>query len=287
MLFGMIGDLVALSNDHGLIGAEMSRVKRTKAKLKTQQVLVLSILGMLLAPAVDADGVGVVGQDKSAGSMQELKQHFSSCLKPPAEAAASRPTFYFSLTAKGTIVAQPRIVWFGFKGDQEERKRLLPEIERSFFNCLPLKLSSEMASTLPGEVYFLQYVIGSNGQTTAVIFRPFGSHGGGTFAPLPLEPIEPDFEPPSPALCFESRRPGERRSAPDVCGPRSCCCGLASRDIFEPTPDICAPRRKRGLPEAPRPPPCLSSISGPVVQLGWQVAIGASDPSHVVCYHTA
>ena len=181
------------------------------AALKTRLTVVPSLFAVLVSTIVSTDSLAMTERSKPAANMQDLKQHFATCLRLPPEAASTRPTFYFSLTRQGTGVAHPRIVWFGFKGTPEVRMRLLPEFESSFLGCLPLDVTSEMASTLPGEVYFLQYVLDSTGQTSAVVFRPFGSHGGGSDSRLPLESPEEGFVPPTPGI--ELREPPARRDA--------------------------------------------------------------------------
>jgi hypothetical protein len=88
----------------------------------------------------------------------------------------TRITFYFSLNNGGQIVGgKPRTVSFGFKGVEDDRRRLEIEAEDALTKCWPLSLSMDLARTIPGKVYFLQFEVDAQGRTD-VLFRPFGSH---------------------------------------------------------------------------------------------------------------
>jgi hypothetical protein len=108
--------------------------------------------------------------------MHDLQQHFESCFQIPQDVSGSRLTFYFSLDSAGRIIGgQPRTVWFGLRGGLGERGRLIASANEALVRCFPLALNSEMARTIPGKVYLLQFEIDQGGLET-VLFRPFGSH---------------------------------------------------------------------------------------------------------------
>ena len=110
--------------------------------------------------------------------MRDVQAHFAACFHPPQDAEGSRITFYFSLTRDGQVYGQPRIVWFRFKGSPENRKLLAADFPNAFKRCLPVPLSEDMARTIPGKVYFLQFEVGAQGsKSTRVALGPYGSHG--------------------------------------------------------------------------------------------------------------
>jgi hypothetical protein len=133
-----------------------------------------------------------------AASLRDVRDHFAGCFAPPGEAANTRVTFYFSMNAKGGVVAAPRTTWLGFTGSPQDRDREIGKFVQSFDACLPVALDRRMAATLPGKVYFLQYVVGRDGHEEQVLLRPFGSHGGGGPGIIaPREPVGPgNIEPP-------------------------------------------------------------------------------------------
>jgi hypothetical protein len=131
----------------------------------------------ILAAALIAIPAAAAGsQEKPAATMRELQTYFAACFRPPREADGTRITFYFSLKSDGEIYGQPRLVWLGYSGNPDDKKRLSAEFRDAFQQCLPLRLNAEMARTIPGKVYFLQYNVSPQG-TAQVMLRPFGSMG--------------------------------------------------------------------------------------------------------------
>lgn len=111
-----------------------------------------------------------------AETMRDLQDRFAACFQPPSQAEGTRLTFYFSLDSNGQIVGgKPRTVAFGFKGADDDRSRLDNEAEDALTKCWPLSLSADLAGTIAGKVYFLQFEVDAQGRTQ-VLFRPFGSH---------------------------------------------------------------------------------------------------------------
>ncbi len=108
--------------------------------------------------------------------MHDLQLYFADCIKPPPEADGTRFTYYFSLKGDGTVFGRPRIVWLGYGGGPEDRKRLISGFRDAFQQCLPLRLDALMSRTIPGKVYFLQFKVGAQGDTE-VMLRPYGSMG--------------------------------------------------------------------------------------------------------------
>jgi hypothetical protein len=106
-----------------------------------------------------------------------VQSHFAACFQPPQAADGSQITFYFSLKSDGEIYGEPRINWLGFKGSADDRKLLMPEFLNAFEHCLPLQLSEDMAKTIPGKVYYLQFRVGEGSKGTQVMLRPYGSMG--------------------------------------------------------------------------------------------------------------
>jgi hypothetical protein len=113
---------------------------------------------------------------RPAETMRDLQSSFAACFHPPREADGTRLTFYFSLDSNGQMVGgKPRAVAFGFTGSEDDRNRLDTDAEDALTRCWPLSLSTDLASTIPGNVYFLQFQVDTQGKTQ-VLFRPFGSH---------------------------------------------------------------------------------------------------------------
>jgi hypothetical protein len=107
--------------------------------------------------------------------MGDVQTHFADCFRLPHGADGSLITFYFSLTRAGQLYGRPRVVLLGFKGSPESRGLLTADSLKAFNECLPIPLKEELARTIPGKVYFLQF----NARTSSdVILRPYGSHGG-------------------------------------------------------------------------------------------------------------
>jgi hypothetical protein len=109
--------------------------------------------------------------------MGDVQAHFADCFRPPH--VDGLITLYFSLTRAGRVYGRPRIVLLGFRGSPESRSLLSAQSLKAFDQCLPIPLNEELAKTIPGKVYFLQFDKAS-GKT---ILRPYGSHGGPIFIP--------------------------------------------------------------------------------------------------------
>jgi hypothetical protein len=111
-----------------------------------------------------------------AETMRDLQDHFAGCFQPPSQAEGTQITFYFSLDSNGDIIgSKPRTVAFGFSGSESNRNRLDTQAEDALGKCWPLPLSADLARTIPGKVYFLQFQVDAQGRTQ-VLSRPFGSH---------------------------------------------------------------------------------------------------------------
>lgn len=111
-----------------------------------------------------------------AKTMRDLQGYFKDCLQPFHEADDAQINIYFSVRRDGRIYGQPRVVWFGPRGNNaDDRRAILADFLRSFESCTPLQLSPLMAESIPGKVYYLQF----NGSAAGakVIVRPFGSEG--------------------------------------------------------------------------------------------------------------
>jgi hypothetical protein len=133
-----------------------------------------SLIFVAALAAIPALGAPV--QDKPAATMRDLQAYFATCFQPPPEADGTRITFYFSLKSDGVIYGRLRVVWLGYGGSRDERKSFISGFRDAFAQCLPLRLNAEMARTIPGKVYFLQFAVGPQGGAQ-VLLRPFGSMG--------------------------------------------------------------------------------------------------------------
>ncbi|WP_020175573.1 hypothetical protein [Methyloferula stellata] len=131
---------------------------------------------IIVAALVAGPAQGAPVQENPAASMHDLQTYFAACVQPPQEADGTRITFYFSLKSDGAIYGRPRVVWLGYSGNRDDRKRLISGLRASFVQCLPLRLNAEMSRTIPGKVYYLQFIVGAEGETQ-VLLRPFGSMG--------------------------------------------------------------------------------------------------------------
>ena len=165
---------------------------------------------MLLTAAVALPGVVWANPDRPAANVRDLRDHFASFFQPPSVAKNTRVTFYFSMNAAGGLIGRPRTTWLGWDGPATDKARDIAAFETAFSGCLPVALDRRMAAVLPGEVYFLQYVVGPDGHDRQLLFRPFGSHCG--IAPgviMPRAPVRPGApEPPPlarPAPAFSPR----------------------------------------------------------------------------------
>ena len=112
---------------------------------------------------------------KPAATMHDLQDHFAACFQPPPDAGGTRITFYFSLKSDGQVFGRVRTIWFGFKGSADDRRTSISRFDDMFAACLPLSLSTDLARTIPGKVYYLQYEVGGPGKGTEVLLRTYGS----------------------------------------------------------------------------------------------------------------
>ncbi len=145
-------------------------------RIRVGLVAALAVLPAFGAAAQDKSDQDKPAQEKPAATMHDLQVYFAACFQPPQEADGTRITFYFSLKNTGEIFGRPRVVWLGYSGSQEDRRRLVTGFRELFAQCLPLRLNEEMARTIPGKVYFLQFNVDAKGGGL-VLLRPFGSMG--------------------------------------------------------------------------------------------------------------
>jgi hypothetical protein len=142
---------------------------------------------IVVAAITSVSAVCASGQERLASNMRDVQTHFAHCVRLPRDADASLITFYFSLTRAGRVYGQPRVVLHGFNGSPESRRLFAADSLKTFNECLPIPLNEELARTIPGKVYFLQFNVRASGK---VILKPYGSHGG-TVAVPGLGRIEP------------------------------------------------------------------------------------------------
>ncbi len=132
------------------------------------------ILGTLVCAAVLATAPNArASTERPAASMRDLRDDLAACFRPPGTVANMRVTFYFSLNRAGGLIGPPRTTLLGFTGPDEKKIELLRQFQSAFGRCLPVPLNGEMAADIPGEVYFLQYIVGPNGVDEQVLLRPF------------------------------------------------------------------------------------------------------------------
>ena len=135
-------------------------------------------LATIVAAITAVSAVCATAQERLASNMGDVQTHFAHCFRPPHDAAGLLITFYFSMTRAGQIYGQPRVVILGFNGSPERRRLFVADFLEAFNGCLPIPLNEELARTIPGKVYFLQFNIRASGSESAeVILRPYGSHG--------------------------------------------------------------------------------------------------------------
>ena len=110
--------------------------------------------------------------------MSDVQAHFADCFRPPHDADGLLITFYFSLTRAGQVYGRPRVVLLRFNGSSERRRLFAADLEKAFNECLPIPLNEELARTIPGKVYLVQFSVRASGLESAdeVILRPYGSH---------------------------------------------------------------------------------------------------------------
>ena len=143
-------------------------------------------LAIVVAAITAVSAVSATGQERLASKMGDVQAHFADCFRPPHDANGSLITFYFSLTRTGQVYGRPRVALLGFNGSPESRRLFATDFLKAFNACLPIPLNEELARTIPGKVYFLQFNIRASGSegADAVILRPYGSHVTPTGAPV-------------------------------------------------------------------------------------------------------
>ena len=134
-------------------------------------------LRVILVAAITAvSAVSATGQERLAASdIGDVQAHFADCFRSPHDTDASLITFYFSLTRMGQVYGRLRVVLLGFNVSPESRRLFVGSFLKAFSECLPIPLGEELARTIPGKVYFLQFNVRTSGE---VILRPYGSHIG-------------------------------------------------------------------------------------------------------------
>src|SRR5215469_3685828 len=132
-------------------------------------------IAIVVAAITAVSAVSATGQERLASNMRDVQAHFADCFGPPHLADGSLITFYFSLTRTGQAYGRPRVVLLGFNGSTESRRLFVASFLKAFNECLPIPLSEELARTVIGKVYFVQFNVRTSGD---VILRPYGSHIG-------------------------------------------------------------------------------------------------------------
>jgi hypothetical protein len=146
-------------------------------------------LATLVAAVTAVWAVGASEQERLASNMGDVQAHFADCFRPPH--VDGLITFYFSLTRAGRVYGRPRVVLLQFGGSPESRSLLSAESLKAFDECLPILLNEELARTIPGKVYFLQFNDRASGK---VILRPYGSHGGPVAVPdVGIRGLDPEL----------------------------------------------------------------------------------------------
>jgi hypothetical protein len=137
-------------------------------------------LTIIVAAVTAVWAVCASAQERLASNMGDVQAHFADCFRLPHEAGGSLITFYFSLTRAGQVYGRPRVVLLGFGDSPESRRLFTADSLKAFNQCLPIPLNEELARTIPGKVYFLQFDFRASGK---VVLRPYGSHGGPVAVP--------------------------------------------------------------------------------------------------------
>jgi hypothetical protein len=135
----------------------------------------LFLLAGAIALLVVCPEICMASEEKPATNMRDVQSHFRDCLQPFHEADGSQINLYFSVKRNGQVFGRPREVWFGSEVSVQDRERILEDFASAFESCMPLQLSSLMAESIPGKVYYLQF----NGarEESEVIVKPYGSEG--------------------------------------------------------------------------------------------------------------
>lgn len=131
-------------------------------------------LAILVAAVTAGWAICASGQERRlASNMSDVQAHFADCFRLSHDADGSLITLYFSLTRAGQVYGRARVVLLGFSGSPESRRLLTADSLKAFNECLPIPLNEDLAKTIPGKVYFLQF----NKASGKVTLRPYGSHG--------------------------------------------------------------------------------------------------------------
>ena len=135
-------------------------------------------LPIIVAAIAAVSAVCATAQERQASNMSDVQAHFADCFRSPHDADGSLITFYFSLTRAGQVYGRPRVVLLRFNGSSERRRLLAADFVKAFNACLPIPLNEQLARTIPGKVYVLQFNVRASGSESAdeVILRPYGSH---------------------------------------------------------------------------------------------------------------
>ena len=141
-------------------------------------------LCIIVAAIAAVSAVCATAQERLASNMRDVQAYFADCFRPSHDADGLLITFYFSLTRRGQAYGQPRLALFGFNGSPERRRLFAADFLKAFNACLPIPINEELARTIPGKVYFLQFNVRApgSGSADAVILRPYGSHVSPTAA---------------------------------------------------------------------------------------------------------
>jgi hypothetical protein len=133
------------------------------------------LLAGAIALLIACPEICVASEEKPATNMRDVQSHFRGCLQPFHEADGSQIDLYFSVNRNGQVFGHPREVWFGSKISVQARERILSDFARAFESCMPLQLNNLMAESIPGKVYYLQFIGGREG--SEIIVKAYGSEG--------------------------------------------------------------------------------------------------------------
>jgi hypothetical protein len=116
------------------------------------------LLAGAIALLIACPEICVASEEKPATNMRDVQSHFRGCLQPFHEADESQIDLYFSVKRNGQVFGRPREVWFGSEVSVQDRERILSDFARAFESCMPLQLNNLMAESIPGKVYYLQFI---------------------------------------------------------------------------------------------------------------------------------
>ena len=113
----------------------------------------ITIAGLLIA---------LIAPTASAAPLRhtdELGPALLECWHPPAGAEGSSVTLRFSFRRDGSVFGQPRVTHVDVAGDEEARRAFVPSAIRAIEQCAPLELSPEMAASIGGKVFVMQFAL--------------------------------------------------------------------------------------------------------------------------------